>query len=181
MRIFLSESSDSKGWRGTLCLALLLSALLSCRAIEDWLFPKSRCIEGDPHPSDAVLVENFRKNRESFDLLLEMLREDQSVMGLDREKRLLTNGKALPADRVADYKRIAEELGFCMGFRSSSEGSHLEAHVSAAGMVFNGSTKGYEYTTEDLSRYLVESLDGMTSGYYLRSLGSNWYLVLFSD
>lgn len=160
---------------------MLVSILLSCRSVEERFPPESSCFKGDPHPTDAVLIRNFEENRESFELLLRMLREDESVVGLDRKKRLLVNGEALPAGRVEDYVKVAEDAGFCMGFRASPGGTQLEAYVSASGMVTRGSTKRYEYTAEDASRHLVESLDGLSSGYHLRSLGSNWYLVFYGD
>ena len=151
------------------------------------------CLPNDiSHKSDAEMIANFRAKEAQFEHLLQMVILDEKSVG-DRLFRIdydWTEPKDLEAigisdERVAEYRRLFNELGVPRGFYAYGKGDVYYFIASSQGLAVSGSSKSYVWRREP-PEYLVNEdikehvLKNETSRAY-RHIQGKWYLSFEAD
>jgi len=138
----------------TLALFLIAMSLASCG------------LPGDiPHKSDVEMIENFKNNREGFELLLKMIKEDEKKVG-DQMFRIdddWTNPKNLEEfgiskNQIAKYRKTFYELGIPRGFYAWNNDFYLLIS-STQGLAVSGTSKSYAWGIDIPQNLIVDSID----------------------
>lgn len=153
-------------------LALLAIALL---ALADPLIP--------PHPSDAALFEQFRRQRPALEALVGMIGQDGDIQRLALD---FTRPEPAPitAERLADYRARLEATGVAHGF--VHYGDPIEFIVSTRGLAISGSGKSFVYAAQPhpdatvIDGELDDAVDTLKDKDVLlqRRIDDNWWLQL---
>lgn len=98
-----------------------------------------------PHPSDADLIAQFRRERAIFERIVEMTRADPGLRRLDFNFTRPDDPSAIgiPPDRIALYRRLCKEAGVTHGFNSHGGAVFFIVHTRAM-----HSGKGILYDTD---------------------------------
>jgi len=142
------------------------------------------------HKSDAEMISHFHENRDGFERLLQMIREDEQKLGktLFRIDEDWTHPENLSeysvsAERVRNYRKIFRELAIPRGFYAFGEGDFYRFVASAQGISVSGSSKGFVRSSKppaslihgDLDTYHRETVN--PNDFIFRPIEGNWYLV----
>ena len=146
------------------------------------------CLFDDqPHTPDAVLIENFEKNRDDFEQLATMCREDANMARIAPDFLWRTDHVGWPRpqsewgitqERWDEYRELFTKLRIPKGVNNYQP--KMTWFISSTqGMVTSGSSKGYAYLSEPPKR-TEESLDGYKfqadDRAVYRHLTGHWYL-----
>jgi hypothetical protein len=142
---------------------------------------------GQPHQSDAQMIANFQKYKSDFERLRQMILEDKGLTRVDdnwtEPRDPLTIG--IKSERIAQYRRMFQQLGIPRGFSATAERDRIEFIASAQGWVASGSSKCYVYLKTRPDE-LLDDLDKLSlqekpfgTGY--RHIEGDWYLYFYGD
>jgi hypothetical protein len=151
---------------------------------------------GGGHPKDALLLENFSRNRADLERLVAMFQADK---GLGRVGRDFTRPEdpsrvRVSTERVQEYRRLCMAVGAndCIeGYDRAFDALYgapepgrkdtkdpIWIHVSSIGLSISGSSKGYLYSNDpDFEQ--VPDLDVIVpkrSNTWLRHIEGPWFL-----
>ncbi len=134
------------------------------------------------HLSDEQMTSNLIKNKQDFDLLIEMIKADSEVIRVDNTWSDLSN---ISSDKLYEYRKMFVKLGIPRGFYASRDRSGFRFISSSQGMVTHGSSKSYVYSDEPIEN-LVESLDEMSQkerpfGEGCKKIEEYWYICFEGD
>ena len=142
-----SQSNQLRAWTRGLLLALaavLAAAALSAGALLALLALLDPF--GDaPHPSDATMLEQFRRQRPALEELVGMIDNDDELQRLAPDFTR-PEPAPVPAARVADYRQRLEAAGIAHGF--GHYGDEIEFMVSTRGLAIAGSAKSITYSAQ---------------------------------
>ncbi len=135
------------------------------------------------HPSDDVLLRNFKRHEADFERLLTMLRADKKLKNVD-------DGWAQPEDpssigvmpeRIRSYRKLFSTLGIPRGFCAFHDPERFEFIASTRGLSITGSAKGYAYM-QDKPDLVVTTLIriGRQMGSHLRLIATSKGNGIFS-
>jgi hypothetical protein len=110
-----------------------------------------------PRPSDAVMIENLRQKRETFETLVKMIREDRGLKRVDVDWTDPADPTTIGVSeqRIALYRQLCREAGVPRGFYQFETSIQFIGY--AAGMVVDGSSKSYVHGR---SKYEPDAIDG---------------------
>ncbi len=141
------------------------------------------------HKSDAELIAHFQKNREKFEHLLQMVKEDQNLERVDDDWMLpeTPDAAGVSAGRIQQYRRIFKELEIPRGFHASHKSQIFKFISSSQGLAVGGSSKSFvwqktppENLVEDIDKYQNGELNYKGYPVYRRIEG-NWYLCFYAE
>lgn len=142
-------------------------------------------------------MQEFQRNRQPFDVLLKMVREEQQVsrvandfIRIDGHTGVADNERShyLPDERLTKYKELFEALKLEGGVERYEDGS-VGFYQSANGIVTSGSSKGYLWgspypwpvLTKADPRTLEEACVPKTGCSVARRIAPNWYITFESN
>jgi hypothetical protein len=126
------------------------------------------------HPTDQVLIANFRQHQAEFNQLLQMFHAD---VGVGRIAPDFTD-KPIPLQRWNEYRGLFRSLGLEAGIEGYGTKDFIWFHSSASGLATSGSSKGYVYTVQ-APKPVVDDLDTASSEdseEIYRQIEGFWYL-----
>jgi hypothetical protein len=139
-------------------------------------------IQGRDHVTDQVLISDLRKNKNKYEKLISMFREDAPASVI--HPTWMSPDNVITAARWDEYKKLFLELGLDAGMRSWG-GDSICFISTAQGLVTGGSSKGYMFKPEN-PKPLYMSLDNIPDdlesnvmGY--RKINDEWYIVFDWD
>lgn len=161
--------------------ALILLLTTGCKFFEEL---------GNPYPTDAELEKRFNDNREAFDELVQMFKENAELWEIDADgKALLDFGKptSLPQARADRYRELMKQTGILNINRlHPSVGQPPSPTIYmrvwlVPNMVIGTKSKLYVYKSWH-QKNVVESLDkiyagGDDAGHY-KKINDDWSLFL---
>ena len=134
------------------------------------------------HPSDQVLIENWRTHKNDFENLLQMFLTDKKLgrvaPGFTRPENPSEIG--VNAARLSEYRNYFTKLDLTAGIEGYDEKNIIWFHASTQGLAVTGSGKGYAYTknkpellVDDLDKYWSKDGRSFTA---FKPIEGNWYL-----
>jgi len=139
-------------------------------------------IQGRDHVIDQVLISDLRSNKNKYEKLISMFREDAPASVI--HSTWMSPDNVVTEARWDEYKNIFLDLGLDAGMRSWG-GDSIWFISTAQGLVTGGSSKGYMYKPEN-PQPLYSSLDSIPEdlasnvmGY--RKIDDDWYIVFDWD
>lgn len=155
------------------------------------------CLGRDGHPSDAEVIQEFSQERESFDTLLRLIKEENQVSRVSHDFIWIDGmqnvpdaeiERYLPPSRYAEYRRLFDVLKLEGGIIRYEDGS-VGFIRSSSGLVTSGSSKELLWSSkaeipalaETDPRSLEDACEPKTGCFSARRLDSNWYLTFESD
>ncbi len=157
--------------------SVLVIVVLAFAAYFIYTFPSFE--DKYPHQSDEIMISRFHEQRAEFEQLKAMAVADDLMSRVDEDRTQPAN---LPADRVAEYRRLFKIAGTPRGVSKAPKLGLIEFIASSQGWVASGSSKGYIYSKgKRPSGDFVDSLDDesklrVLDKYYLRHIEDDWYL-----
>jgi hypothetical protein len=139
------------------------------------------------HPSDAALKGSFLKNKTDFGTLVTMSNEDKRVVRIATDFTWLDTDGSWPRkeigfteERWKSYRTLFWKVGVFDGIvRPVDYPSAIFFLASTVGLVVNGSTKGYVFSTAPVSpiqQSLEDDPGKVPRGYVFEPIAPNWYL-----
>ena len=132
-----------------------------------------------PHQSDEIMITRFHDHRTEFEQLKTMAIADDPMRRVDDDWSDPAN---LPADRVAEYRRLFKIAGTPRGISKYQGNEQIKFTASSQGWVASGSSKGYIYRRgRRPPGDFVDSLNDQNrfrelDKYFLRHIEGDWYL-----
>lgn len=142
-----------------------------------------------PRPSDAEIIGRFEAHRAQIDSLMEMLRADRVLTSVDDKRTDPADPTTvgISRERIDEYRRILEAIGFRHGFYYDPQSGRMSFLVWAFGFLSSGqATKAILYMPENPTP-LVDDLDayrppqGQEYVLAYRHIEGQWYLRLDGD
>ncbi|HYX72053.1 MAG TPA: hypothetical protein VE732_04725 [Nitrososphaera sp.] len=142
-----------------------------------------------PHKSDEELIANFQAHRSEFNQLLEMISQDKGLQRVDDNWTRPENPQTIgiSQERIDAYRKLFGSAGVPRGFYAFHDEGVFEFIASAQGLAVSGSSKGYIYSTNPLTRVVANLdnyhlLENKPYGYPIyRHIEGNWYLFFDAD
>jgi hypothetical protein len=133
--------------------------------------------------SDAKLKRAFDENRDDFDKLLNMSRQDVHVTQIGFVTTALVNDDSWPRKDVGlsetrwdEYRRLFRKLGIKEGISHRNDlPSAVFLAADCTGSAVDIDCKGYVYSEMPL-RPVKYNLDELAPGLFFKPLSGNWYL-----
>lgn len=142
------------------------------------------------HPTDDELIELYHSKKQTFETIVGMIREDDTMIRIDPKFTKATGhvdesyqhwieDQKITESRWNEYKRLFREIGAQSGITAGEDRKSLSFLISTEGLSIGGSAKGISYLVVP-PRHILDSLDaperpGMTGTNY-RSIEGNWYI-----
>ena len=139
-------------------------------------------IRGRDHVTDQILISDLQKNKNKYEKLISMFREDAPATVI--HPTWISPDNVITEARWDEYKKLFLELGLDAGMRSWGSDS-IWFISTAQGLAIGGSSKGYMYKPEN-PEPLYMTLDNIpvdlksnVMGY--RKINDQWYIVFDWD
>lgn len=133
--------------------------------------------------SDAKLTKVFDGNRNDFDKLLNMSRQDYRIVRIRFDTTALYNDDSWPRKDVGlseqrwdEYRQLFRKLGIEEGLAHRNDlPSAVFLYAECTGSAVDMDCKGYVYSEMPL-RPIKYNLDELAPGVFFKPLSGNWYL-----
>ncbi len=142
-------------------------------------------------PDDAKMEDNFRKHESDFKLLINMAEIDSKVVRIGLDFTWLDDDASYPRresklgfsnERWNEYRKLFGKLGLRHGLLRYPDSGFVHLIGASEGLVTGGKSKGYAYTTENLSPQFDSldnlNLDSVNGNTAYKRIQDNWYLFL---
>lgn len=127
------------------------------------------------HLEDDVLIENFEKNRDSFEKLVVMFNEDKNMSVIDDTWIRPENG--ISHKRWEEYKRLVQKLELDAGIHRCYGKECIEFISTSQGLPSAGTAKGYVYKPQN-----PKSIDRRNeNGIMYKKINKDWYVFFEWD
>src|SRR5207248_7491503 len=147
----------------------------------------------ESHPSDKALEAIFKEHEADFKQLIAMSNVDAKVVRVAPDFTWLDNNPRWPRpeseigfsmERWDQYRELFKRLDLRKGLSRYPDGNTIEFIASTQGLLTGGSSKGYIYSTKNLTP-LYDSLDqpapSSQGKYVYKRLKTNWYLYYYAE
>lgn len=161
-----------------LVLLVFFSFLPNCHSVP---------LSGRDFDDDRRMEVNFQEHEADFDLLVRMAATDSDVIRIAPDFTWLASESTLSKpgfseERWNEYRSLFAKLHLENGLMRYSENGRVYLFAKSNGLVTGGKSKGYVYSTTDVSP-LYPSLDdldlrSLETKKAFKRLQSNWYLYL---
>lgn len=138
---------------------------------------------GLTHPSDELMIRQFRKEQERFETLVKMLNKEKNLVEISLDSVIYERrqGENIQPKRLKLYRIFIEDLGL-ESIRMDSQNEKIRLVASLKGLLLVSSEKSYVYSTFDQTP-LVDSLDEFIRSNRFedqppiyKRISPNWYL-----
>jgi hypothetical protein len=173
-----------------LVAALVLLSSLGRMRGQDVIIPPL----AQKHPTDTSLKFMWLQHRSDFEKLIKMSNEDKHVVRIASDFTWLDTDVSWPRQNIGftkerwdAYRGLFKKLDIPYGIERSARYPSATFFISSSvGLLVNGSSKGYAYSTLPLSptRQSLDniSLAGLSGDVtFFRPVGANWYLFIEFD
>jgi len=165
-------------WKKTLAVLLTAAAVFAATVVGGFTY-LVYLIHGRDHVSDQHLVDNLARDKNKYEQLIRMFRDDAPIRVV--HPTFVEPVGIISSERWDKYKALFEELQLDAGMRSW-EGKEIWFISTAQGLVTGGSSKGYMYQPV-LAKPEFHSLDRIPAdlpsnvrGY--RKIDEDWYITI---